>query len=193
MTLHLLHVDSCEQLAVQVPPTLTWGMEFLLSPFEIRNTGQVYKIVAAEENTTISFVVSGSEEATSANIPMAGGNYTLNTTSDSFCYLTSDKPIFVAQFAKGGSMQSGSGGIGDPVMLIVSPTHMYVNSTTFITLDSQFTQHTISVTVTNGDSFNPNSVLFDNEPLDCTWELIMSTNGSTVGWGCTFTNSTNNS
>ena len=46
-------VKFCEQLAVQVPPTSTWGSEFLLAPFTGRTSGQYYKVVASSNGTTV--------------------------------------------------------------------------------------------------------------------------------------------
>ena len=48
-------VGFCEQLAVQVPPTFTWGSAFLLAPFRGRTGGQLYKAVTAQENSTIVY------------------------------------------------------------------------------------------------------------------------------------------
>ena len=48
-------LNFCEQLAVQVPPTSTWGSEFLLAPFTGRTTGQYYKVVASSNYTTVVY------------------------------------------------------------------------------------------------------------------------------------------
>ena len=185
----------CEQLAVQIPPTLTWGTEFLLAPFAIRSSGQVYKMVASKNDTLISIIKNDTESEISSEVHLAvaGGEHTLITTSGTFYYVSSDKPIFMAQFATGGIVDSGGDGIGDPVMLIVSPTHMYISSTTFITLGPQFTQHAISVTVKEDAGFDPNDILFDGQPLNCTWTPILNLGGSVVGWGGTCTNVGGNS
>ena len=189
----VMNSNFCGHLAVQIPPTITWGTEFLLAPFAIQSSGQVYKMVAAENLTLILIKESESETVNEVKISEAGGEHTLYTATGEFYYVTSDKPIFVTQFSHGGNVDPSDDVIGGPVMLIVSPTHMYINSTTFITLDSKFTQHAISVTVTDSIGFDPNDVLFDEELLNCTWKAIESTNGITVGWGCTFTSLTDKS
>ena len=45
---------SCEHLTEQVPPTSTWGQKFLLVPFGGTNAGQYFKVIASQENTTVS-------------------------------------------------------------------------------------------------------------------------------------------
>ena len=41
------NVAYCEHLTEQIPPTVTWGRQFLLTPYSGRS-GQYYKILAAE-------------------------------------------------------------------------------------------------------------------------------------------------
>ena len=43
----------CGHLAEQIPPTSTWGQEFLLVPFGGRDVGQYYKIVSSQSATTV--------------------------------------------------------------------------------------------------------------------------------------------
>ena len=178
--------SSCQQLAVQVPPTLIWGTEFLLTPFEIRSTEQYYKIVAAEDDTTVSFKKRNATSFEQTFVPNSGGATTLVTESGSFYYLTTSKPVFVVQLARGGDILSGGDGIGNPAMAIVSPTHMYIESTTFTTLSEEdFVYHAISVTVMS-DDYQPNDILYNGEPINCSWFAISNLDGSTTGYGCTY-------
>ena len=61
----------CEHLAEHIPPTSTWGQEFLLVPFGGRNVGQYYKIVSSQSSTT---VVRRCNSVTSTQTLTSAGN-----------------------------------------------------------------------------------------------------------------------
>ncbi len=174
----------CEQLAVQVPPTLTWGTEFLLAPFDGRTTGQYYKVVAAEDNTAFLFKC-GTSNTTILPSLAAGGSQLFSTDPNTYCYLTSQKPVFVVQLATGGSTSTMGDNLGDPVMAIVSPTHQYTNRVVFIAPQTiTIETHFISVTV-GAEDYNTEDILFDDLPIQCVWIEIQSNDGSIIGYGCT--------
>ncbi len=174
----------CEQLAVQVPPTLTWGTEFLLAPFAGRMTGQYYKLVAAEDNTAFS-AKCGTSPSDIYPPLAAGESQTFNTRPDTYCYVRASKPVFVVQMATGGSVPTGGDNLGDPVMAIVSPTRHYVNNVSFVSLQSvPFGSHYISITV-RVEHYQPDDILFDDHPIHCAWKEISSDAECTVGYGCT--------
>lgn len=169
-------VHFCERLTVQVPPTLTWGTEFLLAPFAGRTNGQYYKIIASEDSTLVQSNCMDVDP-----VSMNSGDITgFNTPESTFCSIASTKPVLVAQVAKGGDTMTGGDGKGDPTMSLVSPTQQYVTSTIFVT--HQFESNWISVTVKSEDSPG-SSILLDGLPFVCDWNQINSQN--TSGYGCT--------
>ena len=173
------HLTGCEPLAFQVPPSLTWGNTFLLSAFSGRQADSIIKFVAAEE-TSVAVVCGLSQGDT--------GNF-LNITSlqvavptGKSCFVVSTNPILLVQFATSGI----NDGMGDPAVTLVSPVDQYVNSISFLAPpNNTFTEVYISVTVL-AEHFNPSSILFEQEALDCEWNEIYNTsvNASIAGYGC---------
>ena len=174
----------CEQLAVQVPPTLTWGSEFLLAPFVGRTSGQFYKVVAASSDTTIIYKC-GSSSSLATVLADPGNFFLFQTESSDYCYMYTNNPVFVVQMATGGFVPGDD--LGDPVMAIVPPIQQHVSSARFLSLRTvEFESHGISVTVAR-EHFRTLDILYDGLPLNCTWNEIMNTDDCIVGFGCTMT------
>ena len=171
--------NFCEQLAVQVPPTLTWGSEFLLAPFTGRTSGQYYKVVASSNDTTVVYKC-GTSSTLGTVLTDPGESFLFRTESSHYCYLFTDKPVLVVQMAPGGSVDN----LGDPVMANVPPIPQYVSSASFITLTSVTIEtHAISVTV-GKEHFRSLDILFDGMPLNCSWNEIVNLDDCVVGYGC---------
>ena len=166
----------CEHLAVQVPPTITWGKYYLLAPFAQRRSGQVYKAVSEEATTSLSLTCN--KVTKSIEHP-----FMFETDSNAFCSLTSNNAIFLTQWSKGGLTD----GIGDPTVSPVVPVEQYFNKVSFDSLPlSQFLffYNYISITVPD-EQFSSDSVLLDGAAVRCTWRPIHNANNQTVGHGCT--------
>ena len=175
--------NFCEHLAVQVLPVANWGRQFLLTPFAHRKSGQIYRIVSSEDETNVDCTINN-RLTISRRISKAGGATDIFSTSDSFAWLISTKPVLVVQMATGNE----GDGIGDPIITLISPTDMFVSNTLFVALDSSmFPKQAISVAVQAGDDFKPFSVRYDDDKLDCEWFKIQDSTGVTKGHGCTFT------
>ena len=171
--------NFCEQLAVQVPPTSTWGSEFLLAPFTGRTSGQYYKVVASSNDTTVVYKC-GTSSTLGTVLSDPGQSFLFRTESTQYCYLFTDKPVLVVQMATGGSVDN----LGDPVMANVPPIAQYVSSSSFITLTSVTIEtHGISVTVAR-EHFRSLDILFDGMPLNCVWNEIVNLDNCAVGYGC---------
>ena len=166
----------CEHLAVQVPPTITWGKYYLLAPFAQRHSGQVYKAVSEEATTSLSLTCN--KVTKSIEHP-----FMFETDSNAFCSLTSNNAIFLTQWSKGGLTD----GIGDPTVSPIVPVEQYFNKVSFDSLPlSQFLffYNYISITVPD-EQFSSDSVLLDGAAVRCTWRPIHNANNQTVGHGCT--------
>ena len=181
--------NSCEQLTVQVPPTYTWGYNFLIHHYTGRTSDSFIKVIAAENSTVISYRC-GSARPAAFPISDAGGSFFLRLTpAEGNCTLQSSSPVFVVQMAHGGDTFTGGDGRGDPVIAIVSPTQQYVSKTKFIVPQEVDFQNIISVFVPaehylTGES----SVLLDDQPLDCAnWIVLLNTTSDTpaaAGYVC---------
>ena len=170
-----LGVGYCEHMTQQIPPTVTWGKQFLLVPFEHRQSGQYTKLVTSQDNTTITISCNGSTTDVII-INSKGGNYTFFFSSSQYCHIQANKPIIVVLFATGGSLDNR----GDPIMILVPPIEQYscrYDFPTFINIDFVG----ISVTTTPND-FSPNSILLDGVPLT-NWVTILNSSMDIVGYG----------
>ena len=174
-------ISFCEQVAVQLPPTSTWGSEFLLAPFTGRTSGQYYKVVASSNDTTVVYKCGTSlSNAFGTVLANPGQSFLFRTELADYCYLFTNKPVFVVQMATGGSADN----LGDPVMAIVSPIPQYVSSASFLSLQTvTFETHSISVTVAK-EHFRSLDILFDGMPLNCIWNEIVNLHDCVVGFGC---------
>ena len=171
--------NFCEQLAVQVPPTSTWGSEFLLAPFAGRTSGQYYKVVASSNDTTVVYKC-GTSSTLGTVLTDPGESFLFRTELSHFCYLFTNKPVLVVQMAPGGSVDN----LGDPVMAIIPPIPQYVSSASFLSLETvTIDTHAISVTVAK-EHFRPLDILFDGMPMNCIWNEIVNLDDCVVGYGC---------
>lgn len=168
----------CEHLTKQIPPTVTWGKQFLLVPFLGRKHGQYYKIITSEHSTTINQTCHGIKSIFFKD--HKGESATIYTNSSTFCHIIADKPILVVQFATGtfGDSQDR----GDPIMIIVQPMEQYSNEALFnVQPFKRFDKNYISITTTD-----PTSILYDKEELHIKWTTIYDASGNIAGYGTHF-------
>ena len=168
----------CEHLLEHIPPTSTWGQSFLLVPFGGRNVGQYFKIVSSQNSTTISRTCNSA--TLTQTLSSAGNSFTFFTSSTTYCYVASNKPVMVSQLGIGG----GGDNIGDPIISIIPSLDRYTNSYTFFSLNtSEFNIHQISVSVL-AQYYQPNSIRLDGQAITATWSAIYNSGGTVVGYGC---------
>ena len=170
---NVLRAPFCEHLAVQIPPTATWGTEFLLPPFSGRSNGQFFKVTPFEANTVIQLICDPPAQN------LAPAQFSFTTASDSYCSLISSRPVYVTQLMLGGE----SDGTGDPTISSVPPIAQFVNSVSFFVYPSNFRfNNFISVTVPAAN-FSENNLLLNSLPFRCTWRAFNSSRGI-IGYGC---------
>ena len=170
--------SSCEPLAVQVPPTFTWGTEFLLAPFTGRRGVQTFKAITSENNTFFTSVCGTTSNETRENTV-----FQLNTNK--YCFLRSSKPVLLSQLSFGGSLD----GMGDPAIALVSPIDQYVRETEFFSLPtSEFSNNYISITV-KIEHYDPDKILLDGTKINCEWQEIYNNTITfdITGYGCNTT------
>ena len=164
---------GCEPLAVQVPPSTTWGTRFLLAPFAGRTGDQFYKIVS--ENTTNLVYTCGSETR------IAPDRIFFEFSSSDYCFLESQSaPVMVVQLSFGGSIDN----MGDPAISLISPINQYIGEVAFISFPTNtFPSNYISITVSS-EHYTPENILLDGNMVACTWQALQNSTGQTVGYGC---------
>ena len=175
----------CEPVHVQMPPTFLWGKEFLLAPFAGRTSQQQYKVVTAENSTTIVYKC-GTSTAIGRVLGSPGSGDYLSFPAGSYCSLVATKPIFVVQLGAGFSTDN----LGDPVMAIVSPTTRYIKCTTFRVNTALFPSSFITITILP-EHFGINKhVLLDGNKFNCSWNEIYNSSASLAGYGCNVSTTT---
>ena len=176
--------DDCEYVVEQIPPTATWGNEFVLVPFRGRETGQYYKIVSSKDNTLLKLTCKNDSLTRELTLPSAGDFQFFFTAADVYCSLESNNPILVVQVA----LSHGGDSKGDPIMILVAPLDEFIQSVNFQSLRFIGTfKHYVNVMVSS-DHFNHAMILYDNatNSADCNWQPVFGSTSSILGWGCNF-------
>ena len=159
----------CEHLTEQIPPTVTWGKQFLLTPY-LNRSRQYYKTIASESETKLTYRCSSD---TAVTLYLSNpGDFTTFLSNTSYCSLVSDEPVLVIQLGPGHVF----GNIGDPVMSIVPSINQYSESVTF-------TSPTMPTHVLNIASTSKDTVLMDGQPLSLTWNNIYDSDNNIIGYG----------
>ncbi|MGR5422398.1 hypothetical protein [Vibrio sp. PNB22_4_1] len=146
--------SACDHLVEMVPAISTWGKSFLTYPLATRRNGEVFRVIASEDNTDI--IINGSVVS---NI-QAGAFYETVLTSQSI--IESNNPVLVVQYSPGSSFD---GVRSDPFMMIIPPSEQFLDEYTFTTLgaDSGFSNGFVSVVIPTDDV---ESLTLDGELVD---------------------------
>lgn len=166
--------SGCEPLAIQLPLTSTWGTNFILAPFDGRNSAQRFKAVTSKNNTTIAYTCDN----TSVTITNVSIFFELST--DKYCYLESSNPILLAELSVGQTLDS----LGDPAIAMISPIDQYIQEVQFVSLpNTHFPNSYISITVPT-EHYSPNGIFLNGEIITCQWQTIYNRSSIAVGYGC---------
>ena len=168
--------NNCEHFTEQMPSLSTWGRKFLLVPFGGRNSGQFYKIIAAQGGTTVVRTCNAMYTDTLS----PGKSLLFHTNSEEYCFVMSNKAVLVTQLGVGG----GIDGTGDSVISIVPPLIQYTDRYSFTSRNtSNFNIHQVSISVLP-KYYQPESIRLDDHPIQSNWTAIYNSGGTVVGYGC---------
>ncbi|MCZ6693758.1 MAG: gliding motility-associated C-terminal domain-containing protein [Bacteroidetes bacterium] len=109
-----------DHLFEQMYPVSTWGRNHTLIPLRTRLGGDIYKFVAAEDNTEVFM------DSALLGILQSGGY--IQRLISGVHSITSNKPISVAQFSRSQQCDNIQ---GDPFMIMVSPNEQMLDRITF--------------------------------------------------------------
>ena len=127
----------CDHICEMIPPSTTWGKNFVTVPLRSRINGDTWRIMASQNATTVT--INGVPQA-----PInAGDKIEVILTAQSI--ITSDKPVLVAQYSNGSSY---SGNPGDPFMMIIPPYEQYLAGYTLTTVTG-YVAHYINIVAPN--------------------------------------------
>ena len=179
-------VSSCDHLFEQVPPTSTWGKVFFLvsSDSVSRTSPEWYRIVSSEPSTTISltcFLQDDSLHSFSyqAYIVSVGGFEQFPVEQNNYCYVLTDKPVLVMNYAYGALANQRW---GDPFMMMVLPTEQYITNTTVNFYAFENFTSDITIVVLQQDVPAIGSVLLDNSSVDSDWTLLYCSEEELCGY-----------
>ena len=164
-------VQACDDVSDQIPPTVTWGKKFILTPYKDRTAGQYFKLIASENSTTIKH--NCDTGVSSIHLAFAGGVDTIYTSYITYCYLESDKPLLVTQMVPGHNADRIT---GDPSISIIFRIEQYKKDIIFFSNFAQITQYYINIIATQQDT-----MLMDDFVLSLSWNSISDLNNEIVG------------
>lgn len=127
-------IEACNHLIEQLPPVNAWGKHYYLGMLKERSR-YTYRVIASQEGTKVF------EDSKLVAIMKAGEFYE-NLNVSRHVQITADRPVLVAQFAQG--FKNGDS-VGDPMMILVSPTQQFLREYRIATPISGDWHHYINV------------------------------------------------
>ena len=171
------NICCCDHVSEQIPPTVTWGKRFILTPYKDRTAGQYFKLIASENATTIMHnCVSG---VSTMHLAFAGDVDIFYTHYTTYCYLESDKPLLVTQMMPS---KNADGITGDPAISTIFPMEQYNRDIIFYSNFPQITQHYINIIATQQDT-----MIMDGSVLSLSWNSISDLNNEIIGYAAQVT------
>ncbi len=126
---------ACNHLVEQMPPIPSWGKHFYLGMLKPR-TNYNFRALANEEGTKL--FVDGTFIKT-----LNSGEFYEDVKKHPI-QVAANKPILVTQYSQG--FNNGDS-IGDPMMILVSPTQQFLKKYRFATPVSGFWEHMVNIVV----------------------------------------------
>ncbi len=112
--------SACDHLVEQLPPTQSFGQNFIVLPSGETNLGSgnadFVQIIANEDNTVVT--------------SLTDGEFVLNAGDERYYQYTAaeqivaNKPILVIQYGRG--TYNGNGTYGDPMMMVIPPQDQFL-------------------------------------------------------------------
>ncbi|KAI8501455.1 hypothetical protein Bbelb_207260 [Branchiostoma belcheri] len=160
-------VSSCDHIVEHIPPVNTWGQRFVTVPLALRSGGDIFRIVAASDGTTVD--VTGH----SSRLLDSGEVWELDVPSNTYQAITSSQPVMVLQYCKG---QTADGMETDPFMMYIPPVEQFAADYTFATVDAVgavFTNY-VNIVIKTSETAG---LTYDGNPLpsSTTWTAIPGT------------------
>lgn len=155
-----IHMERCNYLVVHLTDVKSAGTHFLIGPFKDRTTGYIFRVIATEDNTQLTFLPG--PVANSTIELHAGQFYEKDVSDDTVWYVFSSAPVLVFKYGKGGDSSITD---GDPIMVIVPAVSHFVPAVTFPVAflpTRQESQYSISITI---GCQQVNGLLLDGRPV----------------------------
>ncbi|XP_078677630.1 uncharacterized protein LOC144914054 isoform X1 [Branchiostoma floridae x Branchiostoma belcheri] len=115
---------SGDYIVEMIPPVDTWGREFVTVPLKQRTAGDVFRVIAARNNTQVD---ATGQSTTTLHV---GDFWGFEAGSDAFLHVRATEPVMLMQYSKTASADSTK---TDPFMLLIPPLQQYAADYTFAT------------------------------------------------------------
>ena len=128
-------VTACNHLVEQIPPISSWGKHFFVGKLKKRSK-YTWRVLANQDSTRI-FV-----DQKLIGFLNAGQYYEAISTQN--IQVKADKPVLVAQYSQG--FRNGDS-IGDPCMILISPTQQFLSKYRFATPVNGEWDHFVNIVI----------------------------------------------
>ena len=169
---------DCDPMSTQVPPTINWGTDFLLTPLESSINGQRFKIIASKDDTTIN-IACLQNLTSSSTLALSGDIFTFDSEPNTYCHAVCSQPCYIAEV--GFSQDFLETDFGDPLLMTVPPLRQYPHCVTFTTLPTMPTNfYSIALPA---DSYFNGTVIINSVLTELNWTSIYNSDGTISGYG----------
>lgn len=168
---------ACDYLTEQLPPTSTWGREFLVASLLGRSSPELYRIIASRASTTFTVACVG-RSTLSYTLSSAGSWQQVILADNSHCSIEASAPVLVTQFAYG---QQADGVSADPFMVMIPPIDQFSNRYVFNVL-STFRANYIIIYV-SPQYYQRERIFLDGTNLvSWQWTTVRCSDGTVCGY-----------
>lgn len=148
-----IEFQACDHLVEMLPPVSTWGQNFVTTPFAERENGDVFRVLASEDNTTITI--------NSVLVATLNTGEFYETTLEIPSSIQTSNPALVAQYMQGTAVD-GPDFPGDPAMVIVAPVEQFIGNYTVSTPATGFETNHLNIVVDNNGL---GTILLNDAPI----------------------------
>ena len=170
-------VWACDYLTEQLPPTSTWGRDFLVASLLGRRSPELYRIIGSRASTRFTIACVGSSTL-SYTLSGAGSWQEVSLPDNSHCSIEASAPVLVVQFAYG---QQADGVSADPFMVMIPPIDQFSNRYVFNVL-STFSTNYITVYVSPQYYQRERIFLDGTNVVGWQWTTVRCSDGTVCGY-----------
>lgn len=145
---------SSDHLVEMIPPVSSYGRSFAVMPLATRVNGDYWRVLASRDSTIVQ--INGVAQS------MLNANQFLEVLLTDAAFITSDRPVLVAQYSASSSFD---GVFGDPFMMLVPPHEQYCSTYVISAPLSEIPFNFLNITAPNEAV---GSVILDNTPIPVT-------------------------
>ncbi len=169
----------CDHLVEQVPPTVTWGSNFLVASLEGRSSGERIRVLSARA-ASVAVNCNTNVSVSEFQLQSGGSFREFELPVNSLCSIESTSPVLVAQYAYGSGVatDTNNDGVGDPFMMIIPPIEQFTNNY-LVESFTNFTSNYVTMYVTS-EFFQMSQILLDNS-IVTGWQNVTCSNGEICG------------